>query len=119
MRSIVGEFTDQEKHFSKLDDRCYQDQSLHLLAFDLMYCSRTYSFYHDLPVPARQRSAKKITAAEKAAIVDAQKEEERRAKVKAVEKELDELESFSDGSFLWLGSRPYPGQHRPDPLRLL
>ena len=86
-----------EKHFSKLDDRCYQDQSLHLLAFDLMYCSRTYSFYRDWPVPARQRSTKKVSAAEKTAIINAQKEEERQAKVAALEQELDELESFSDG----------------------
>lgn len=62
-----------------------------------MYCSRTYNFYHDLPVPARQRSTKKATAAEKTAIANAQKEEERRVKVEAIEKELDELESFSDG----------------------
>ena len=86
-----------EKPFSKLDDRCYQDQSLHLLAFDLMYCSRTYRFYHDLPVPARQRSTKKVSAADRAAIENAQKEEERRAKIETIEKELDELESISDG----------------------
>ena len=49
-----------EKHFSKLDDRCYQDQSLHLLAFDLMYCSRTYSFYRDLPVPASKINKESI-----------------------------------------------------------
>ena len=86
-----------EKHFNMLDDRCYRDHSLHLLAFDLMYCSRTYSFYHDLPVPVRQRSTKKASAADRTAIENAQKEEERRAKIEAIEKELNELENISDG----------------------
>ena len=86
-----------EKHFSKLNEGCYLDKSLHLLAFDLMYCSRTYHFYHDLPVPARQRSAKNVSAAGKTVIADPQKEQERQAKVAALGKELDELESLSDG----------------------
>lgn len=86
-----------DQHFSRLDDRCYQDQSLHLLAFDLMYCSRTYRFFHDLPVPVRQRLKKKLSVADKTALENAQKEEERRAKIEIIEKELDELESVSDG----------------------
>lgn len=85
-----------EKHFDKLDDRCYQDKSLHLLAFDLMYCSRTYRFYHDLPVPVRSRPSKKASSADRVAIQNAQKEE-RLARIESIERELDELESISDG----------------------
>ena len=40
-----------EEHFKRMDDRCYEDRSLHLLAFDLMYCSRTYRFYTGLIAP--------------------------------------------------------------------
>ena len=32
-------------HFSRLTSEHYNDLSLHLLAFDLMYCCRTYNFY--------------------------------------------------------------------------
>ncbi len=86
-----------EKHFGRMDDRCYRDGSLHLLAFDLMYCSRTYGFFRDLPVPVRQRALNKASAAGNADDANAQKEEERRAKAEAIRKELDELEGVSDG----------------------
>ena len=92
-----------EKHFSLLDEHCYQDKSLHLLVFDLMNCSRTYHFYQPKSVSARRRSPWKVYAAKKTEkanaqeIVDTQKEEKRQAKVAAIEKELDELESVSDG----------------------
>ena len=33
------------RHRDKLSADCYNDDSLHLLAFDLMYCSNTYNFY--------------------------------------------------------------------------
>ena len=86
-----------EKHFSRLSDRCYRDQSLHLLAFDLMYCSRTYQFYQGLPVPVRHRSTKKASAADSATMETAQTEEERQAKIEAIESELNKLESVSEG----------------------
>ena len=86
-----------DQHFSRLDDRCYQDHSLHLLSFDLMYCSRTYRFYHDLPIPVRKNHTKKASSAAKAAIHNAQKEEERRTKIEIIKKQLEELESISDG----------------------
>lgn len=35
-------------HQERLNDNCYQDDSLHLMAFDLMYCCRTYGYYHGL-----------------------------------------------------------------------
>ena len=83
-----------ERHFGRLDDRCFRDESLHLLAFDLMYCSRTYRFYHDLPVPARPEAARKTADTEKAAAETAQKEEERRNRIEAIERELVDLESI-------------------------
>lgn len=36
------------EHKKRLNDQCYQDDSLHLMAFDLMYCCRTYGYYHGL-----------------------------------------------------------------------
>lgn len=35
-------------HKERLDSNCWQDDSLHLMAFDLMYCSRCYGYYHGL-----------------------------------------------------------------------
>ena len=85
-----------EKHFAYLDDRCYDDKGLHLLAFDLMYCSRCYSFYRDLIAPVSTRAKKKSGSAPSAAEL-AQKEAERLAQIEKLEQELDELESVSDG----------------------
>lgn len=35
-------------HQERLNDKCYRDDSLHLMAFDFMYCCRTYGYYHGL-----------------------------------------------------------------------
>lgn len=48
-----------EKHFSRLTNEYYRDQSLHLLAFDLMYCCRTYNFYRGLTVPSTGKTIRK------------------------------------------------------------
>lgn len=52
-------------HFEKLDDGCYDEQSLHLLAFDLMYCCRTYGFYKGLSHIAKKDSIKQAKEAER------------------------------------------------------
>ncbi len=85
-----------EKHFSRLDDHCYRDESLHLLAFDLMYCNRTYHLCHGLPMPSRPGPAKRAAVAGRASIENEQKEKERQAKIEAIERELEELESAPD-----------------------
>ena len=52
------------RHFAKLDDNCYADESLHLLAFDVMYCCRTYGFYRGLTHIAKKDSIKQAKEAE-------------------------------------------------------
>ena len=57
-------------HAARLDDRYYQDESLHIMTFDLMYCSRCYKYYRGLPYTQRARTKKeesqrKLDAAEK------------------------------------------------------
>lgn len=77
-----------EKHFGYLDERCFRDESLHLLAFDLMYCSRTYSFYRGLAETGRGREGKKAGTSEESA----RREEARRARIMEIEDELAGLE---------------------------
>ena len=48
-----------EKHFSRLTPEYYNDQSLHLLAFDLMYCCRTYNFYSIVTLPVTVKAKRK------------------------------------------------------------
>ena len=52
-----------QKHFSKLDDECYDEQSLHLLAFDIMYCCKSYGLYQGLSHIAKRDSIKAAKAA--------------------------------------------------------
>ena len=51
-----------DKHFSRLSSEYYNDDSLHLLAFDLMYCSNAYNFYKDLVEPVTQKTIKKLSS---------------------------------------------------------
>lgn len=50
-----------EKYNHFLDSRCYPDQSLHIMAFDLIYCTRTYGFYAGLNYASKKRSIEKYT----------------------------------------------------------
>ena len=86
-----------EKHFAMLTDACYNDQSLHLLAFDLMYCCRTYGYYKGLIAPSTGKVKKKTYTNEPTAEELAQKEAERLAKIDAIEQEIDALERSIDG----------------------
>lgn len=52
-----------QKHFGKLDDECYDEQSLHLLAFDIMYCCKSYGLYQGLSHIAKRDSIKAAKAA--------------------------------------------------------
>ena len=81
-----------EKHFNKLTDKCYVDHSLHLLAFDLMYCCRTYGYYRGLVAPVTGKTIKKpaVKTATKEELEAA--EAQRAARILALEQELSELE---------------------------
>ena len=85
-----------EKHFNYLGNDCYVDKSLHILAFDIMYCSRTYHFYKDL-VPPKPKAVKRTMR--KSVLSQAeleQREAERLAQIASLERELEELESVVD-----------------------
>ncbi len=86
-----------EKHFDRLTEEYYQDKSLHLLAFDLMYCSRTYGFYKGLSVPVIAKVKKKPVDHTQSAEELAKKEDERIARIAAIEREIEELEQACDG----------------------
>ena len=85
-----------KKHFSSLTDQYYNDQSLHLLAFDLMYCCRTYNYYKGIPVPSLGKT-KKLSPNAPNAVEAAKKEEMRLARIEAIEQEIEDLERNSDG----------------------
>ncbi len=50
-----------EKYNKFLNEQCYPDQSLHLMAFDLIYCTKTYQFYIGLPLISKKESLQKFT----------------------------------------------------------
>ena len=86
-----------EKHFSRLTQEYYNDQSLHLLAFDLMYCCRTYNFYRVVTLPAAVKAKRKRTVAESVSPEESKRqEEERLAKIAEIEQEINELERDCD-----------------------
>ena len=84
-----------EKHFSRLTGDCYVDHSLHLMAFDLMYCCRTYNFYHGIipPVPFRITQKKMSSETEEVLV---QKELVRQERIAALEQKISELEKSCD-----------------------
>ncbi len=86
-----------EKHFAYLDDSYYPDKSLHLLAFDLMYCCRTYNYYKGLTVPSTGKTVRKAANSGPSAEDLAKREEERLKKIGALEQEIEELERSCDG----------------------
>jgi hypothetical protein len=87
-----------EKHFSCLDEKHYVDNSLHLLAFDIMYCSRAYNFYKGLVPPENPSRLKK-----QAKVKEISSEEllrlktERIEKIASIEEEIADLELSIDG----------------------
>ena len=81
-----------EKHFDYLSAEHYRDESLHLLAFDLMYCAHTAGFYEGLKKPS---TARKVTVGSKKNTVDLQFEA-KRAQREALEAHLAELEARFD-----------------------
>ena len=89
-----------EKHFSKLTDEHYYDESLHLLAFDFIYCCRTYAYYKGLIVPDSDKPKKAVqkpAAPEISPEELARREAERQQKIAEIEQEIIELENSCEG----------------------
>lgn len=86
-----------EKHFDRLTEKHYVDESLHMLAFDIMYCSRAYNYYKGLVPDKASKIKKKGTVTEIPAEVLAQREAERIERIKSIEQEIAELEISIDG----------------------
>ena len=87
-----------DKHFDMLDDRCYIDESLHLLAFDVMYCSRAYNYYKGFVVPDKESKVRKrSTVGEISAEELARREADRVAQIESIEQEILELGKTCDG----------------------
>ncbi len=77
-----------EKHFSYFNDKLYRDESLHLLAFDIMYCCRTYNYYGEMPLPPRSNGRKTSAPGQTAE----QKEAERLAAIETMTQELADVD---------------------------
>lgn len=70
------------------DDAYYNDEALHLLVFNLIWCASTYNFYNGMSHISKKDSIKEFTLAQL-------REKERlelEAKVNAILNEIDELE---------------------------
>ena len=86
-----------EKHFDRLTPEHCDDRSLHLLAFDVMYCCRAYNLYAGLEpprpqMPARRKAAKPELTPEQIELL----EKERLARIDELEKQIAELEIDCD-----------------------
>ena len=82
-----------DKHFARLTNGYYVDESLHLLTFDLMYCCNAYNFYKGLVKPVSKKPAKKTGRTAMSAEDAARIEAERLEKISALESEIAELET--------------------------
>ena len=85
-----------DKHFGKLKPLHYRDESLHLLAFDLMYCSRTYGFYKILTDPRTSPKRKRSGSQGEHTEEQIKFEAEHTAQIEAIELEIAELERRCD-----------------------
>ena len=62
-----------------------------------MYCCRTYNFYHGVSIPSVPKATRKKASAESISPEEAKRlEEERFAKIAALEQEINELERSCD-----------------------
>lgn len=72
----------------KDNDKFYYDESLHLMAFDLMYCCRCYHFYGDMKFRKKKES---IKAHSEKQLIEKQ-EAERQEKMDAIRESIREIE---------------------------
>ena len=79
-----------EKHDALFrdNDHYYYDKSLHLMAFDLMYCCRCYNFYTGLSHAKKKDSIKAYTAQQ----LHEKEEAERQAKITELEDAIHSLD---------------------------
>lgn len=80
------------KHAELLDDSYYKDESLHLLAFDIIYCADTYGYFKDLKYKPKKDAIKAYTLEQKLKA----EEEERQAAIDALEEQIRQVESQID-----------------------
>lgn len=66
----------------------YQDDSLHLMAFDLMYCCRAYNYYAGLEHTSKKESLKAFTLQQ----IRDNEQKERESAIAAIEDEIHSLE---------------------------
>ena len=78
----------QKYHELVYSDAFYPDESLHLLAFDFMYCCRSYNLYNGIQHQSKQESIKSYKLAE----LRANEEAERQEKMTALENRIRDLE---------------------------
>ena len=83
-----------EKHDTLFqnNDQYYYDKSLHLMAFDLMYCCRCYYFYTGLSHAKKKDSIKAYTAQQ----LKEKEEAERLQRIAEIEAEIHSLEVQMD-----------------------
>ncbi len=77
-----------EKHFTFLGDKHYRDESLHILAFDVIYCSKTYKFYLGMQHQSKKESIKAFTEAQ----IREKERLEKEARINSLENEIYDLE---------------------------
>jgi hypothetical protein len=83
-----------EKHFSYLEnERLYRDESLHLLAFDLMYCCRTYNYYKGIVLPPKKKKASNGGTAPKHEPTAEELEAERQEKIALLNGQISETDA--------------------------
>ena len=78
-------------HASRLDESYYKDDSLHLMAFDFMYCCRTYGYYQGITYSPKQTKKTSSGAAAQAA-KQAEMEKQKQESIAAALAEIDDLD---------------------------
>lgn len=87
-----------EAHEKLLTDAYYRDKSLHLLAFDLIYCASAYGLFTGLQHKSKKESIKAYTVEQIRKAEAAKRQEEidgLEAKIQALELQLDEYRSIN------------------------
>ena len=80
------------KHAKLIDDTYYKDESLHLLAFDIIYCADTYGYFKDLKHRPKKDAIKAYTLEQQRKA----EEKERQAAIDLLEEQICSLEQQID-----------------------
>ncbi len=78
----------KHKALISASDEYYKDESLHLMAFDLMYCSRCYNFFSGLTHASKKDSIKAYALSK----LREKEEQDRMAMIRELEDEIHTLE---------------------------